>query len=102
VYDSAQVDSQETISVHTLSQATVLRSDALSEIEESAQPSMTWSKSTLNTSLASLRGSQEDPTQVEPEFHILEEPSQQTLDTMVLLSLGKGTITDNASSTPSA
>ncbi|KIW72764.1 hypothetical protein PV04_00939 [Phialophora macrospora] len=91
VYDSAPADSQETISLHTLSQVTELRSDALSEVEESAQPSMTWSKSTLNTSSASFRGSQEEACPVEPEFHILEEPSQQTLDTMHAISLTQNT-----------
>ncbi|OCT44199.1 hypothetical protein CLCR_00639 [Cladophialophora carrionii] len=91
VYESAQADPQETISVHTLSQATDMPSDARSEIEQSAQPSMTWSKSTLNTSFASFSDSHEEPSQVEAEFHIHEEPSQQTLDTMHAVSLTQNT-----------
>ncbi|ETI28673.1 hypothetical protein G647_01124 [Cladophialophora carrionii CBS 160.54] len=91
VYESAQADSQEAISVHTLSQVTEMQSDALSEIEHSAQPSMTWSKSTLNTSFASFSDSHEEPSQVEAEFHIHEEPSQQTLDTMHAVSLTQNT-----------
>ncbi len=84
----AQTDSQETISAHPLSQITDMLSDT-EDIEENAEPSLTRSKSTLNTSFNSFRDSQEDAPHVEPEFHIHEEPSQQTLDTMVSLSLGK-------------
>ncbi|EXJ64726.1 hypothetical protein A1O7_01064 [Cladophialophora yegresii CBS 114405] len=91
VYESTQADSRETISVHTLSQVTAMQSDAVSEVEETAQPSMTWSKSTLDTSFASFRGSQEEPSQVEAEFHIHEEPSQQTLDTMHAVSFAQTT-----------
>jgi hypothetical protein len=79
-----QAELQGPVSAHPLSQVTDVLSDMLSDHEEEpAVPAMTTSKSTINTSFSSLRDSQEEPAQVEPEFQILEEPSQQTLDKMV-------------------
>ncbi|KAJ9608684.1 hypothetical protein H2200_006455 [Cladophialophora chaetospira] len=91
--NSDQSDSQETTSGPLLSQITDTLSDtqSQSDIEESAGPSMTRSKSTLNTSFTSFKDSQEDAPQVEPEFHILEEPSQRTLDTMHAITFPQST-----------
>lgn len=98
VHKAELPDSQETISTHSLSQLTNLLSDEQSDNGDGAQPSMTCSKSTLSTSLTSFRDSQEEAPQVEPEFHILEEPSQQSLDVMVCLAFGDVIVADHSCS----
>lgn len=83
VQDEEAPESQETTTPHPLSQMTVMLSDGPSEGEESADRSMGHATSTSNTGSISFRSSQEEPSQVEAEFTIHDEPSQQTLDTMV-------------------
>ena len=82
VHDEGQMGSQKSNHAHPLSQATELLSDTQSDHGEITPPSLVQSKSTISTTFSSFRASQEEH-QVEPEFHIHEEPSQQTLDNMV-------------------
>lgn len=85
VHETERADSQETNNnaSDSSSQMTDLLSDSQSEMGDKSRTSMSQSKSTLNTTFTSFHGSQEEPPPVEPEFHILEEASQQTLDKMV-------------------
>ena len=92
--EGEQGNSQEAISAYPLSQATDLMSDVASDHEEVNPPLLTHSKSTLNTISSSFCDSQEETARIEPEFHILEEPSQQTLDTMVCCSYEGTTLAD--------
>lgn len=71
---------------HTLSQRTELLSDEeRSGPEEGFYTSLAETRSTPTTVFTSFHQSQEEHPQLEAEFVILEEPSQQTLDKMVCL-----------------
>ncbi|KAL2425979.1 hypothetical protein ABEF95_008457 [Exophiala dermatitidis] len=73
---------------HPLSQMTDILSDSPSEVE-----GVGLYKSTPNTVFSSFRPSQDDPShvQVEAQFEIHEEPSQQTLDKMHAVTLPQNT-----------
>ncbi|KIX06469.1 uncharacterized protein Z518_04445 [Rhinocladiella mackenziei CBS 650.93] len=75
-------DSQPTTATHPWSQMTDLLSDGQLEHVSTPRTSMTQTKSTPNTVYTPFRASQEEPFQVEAEFQIHDEPSQQTLDKM--------------------
>jgi hypothetical protein len=83
VDEAEQPDSQDAIGVYPLSQGTDMLSGMDPDKGECEAPVLTHSKSTLNSASSSCQGSQEEPARVDPEFHIIEEPSQQTLDSMV-------------------
>ncbi|OAL22950.1 hypothetical protein AYO22_06858 [Fonsecaea multimorphosa] len=81
-YGEEQAPSQDIVAACFLSQTTELLSDTRSENEDNLQISSGQSTTTLATALTSFRASQEEASQMESEFHIHDEPSQQTLDKM--------------------
>jgi hypothetical protein len=82
VHSEGGGDSQKTNTSHTLSQGTEISSDGPLVHHETVRTSTAaQAKPTIYTS---FHASQEEPVQLEEsEFEILDEPSQQTLDTMV-------------------
>jgi len=77
-------DSPRTNATHLLSQRTELLSDSGSDRGTTSPPSLTQTKSTMNTtSTTSFHPSQEESSPIEVQFEIREEISQQTLDNMV-------------------
>ncbi|EXJ85458.1 hypothetical protein A1O1_05822 [Capronia coronata CBS 617.96] len=83
--------SQDSRLPHPMSQMTEILSDSLSEPENYRMTAEPY-KSTPNTVVfSSFRPSQEETSQVEPQFEIHEEPSQQTLDTMHAITLPQNT-----------
>lgn len=83
--DDLLADSQNsTLSHHPLSQMTGLWSEPSSQDVSSPPRSMLQTKSTPNTAQTSFQASQEEPQTIEAQFVIHEEPSQKTLDKMVL------------------
>jgi hypothetical protein len=104
VDDEEAAESQNINASHTLSQRTELLSDEeRSGHEEGFYTSLAETRSTPNTVFTSFHPSQEEhPQQLEAEFVILEEPSQQTLDKMVCVSLHMSleSSPDDSSSTP--
>ncbi|KAI1610204.1 hypothetical protein EDD36DRAFT_467278 [Exophiala viscosa] len=92
VEDEAAAESQNTSTLHILSQRTELLSDEEPSVhEEGFYTSMAEIKSTPNTLLTSFHASQEEHPQLEAEFVILDEPSQQTLDKMHAVSFTQTT-----------
>ncbi|KIW35614.1 uncharacterized protein PV07_02300 [Cladophialophora immunda] len=82
---------QDTAATFFLSQTTELLSDTRSENEDNVQTSTTQSRSTLATTLTTFRASQEESSHIESEFHIHDEPSQQTLDKMHAVTFTQST-----------
>lgn len=76
-YNEEAEDSQQTSNSHIFSQHTDTLSDGPSDPQDAFQPSMAQHKPTP------FHTSQEEPVQLESEFQIHDEPSQQTLDKMV-------------------
>ncbi|KAH0841290.1 hypothetical protein FOPE_06318 [Fonsecaea pedrosoi] len=92
VYGEEQAYSEETVAASFLSQTTELLSDTRSEDDEdNVQTSMAQSSSTLATAFTTFRGSQEESSLIESEFHIHDEPSQQALDKMHAVTLTQST-----------
>ncbi|EXJ65676.1 uncharacterized protein A1O5_11203 [Cladophialophora psammophila CBS 110553] len=92
VHDHEQAGSQDTVVTATpLSPTSALLSATQSENEDNAQISMAQSRSTLDTALTSFCDSQEESSQMESEFHIHDEPSQQTLDKMHAVTFSQST-----------
>ncbi len=80
VHNQEVGDSQKTNTSHTSSQGPEILSDGPSVHHETVRAPTAQAKSTVYTS---FHASQEEPVQLESEFEILDEPSQQTLDKMV-------------------
>ncbi|KAK4935781.1 hypothetical protein LTR10_023231 [Elasticomyces elasticus] len=92
VEDEEAAESQNSNALQILSQRTDLLSDEEPSMhEEGFYTSMAEIKSTPNTLLTSFRASQEEHPQLEAEFVILDEPSQQTLDKMHAVSFTQTT-----------
>lgn len=83
VHEDSLAGSQSTGSLHPLSQVTDVLSDVHAELEETVQIAIGEPLFTLNSVSTSFRVSQDEPAEIEAEFEIHEEPSQQTLDKMV-------------------
>ncbi|KIW15404.1 hypothetical protein PV08_05450 [Exophiala spinifera] len=92
-YNEETDDSQRTSSSHLLSQHVDVLSDGPSEHQDAASQSSSTGqhKSTPNTAFTSFYVSQEEPPQLESEFQIHDEPSQQTLDKMHAVSFTQST-----------
>ncbi|OAL29193.1 hypothetical protein AYO20_09246 [Fonsecaea nubica] len=92
VHSEGQALSEETVAASFLSQTTGLLSDTRSEDDDDdVQTSMAQSRSTLATAFTTFRGSQEESSLIESEFHIHDEPSQQALDKMHAVTLTQST-----------
>ncbi|KAK7894985.1 hypothetical protein LTR67_005724 [Exophiala xenobiotica] len=90
VHSEGGGDSQKTNTSHTLSQGTEISSDGPLVHHETVRTSTAaQAKPTIYTS---FHASQEEPVQLEEsEFEILDEPSQQTLDTMHAVTFTQST-----------
>ncbi|KIV80016.1 hypothetical protein PV11_07550 [Exophiala sideris] len=92
VEDEEAAESQNSNALQILSHRTDILSDEEPSMhEEGFYTSMAEIKSTPNTLLTSFRASQEEHPQLEAEFVILDEPSQQTLDKMHAVSFTQTT-----------